>query len=56
MQAVRARAEKMLPSSSNTPAAAALEALTAMTLPALSPQNVLWNKMFLEQKTVKAYG
>jgi hypothetical protein len=37
---VRARAEKMLPSSSNTPSAPALEALTAMTLPALSPQNV----------------
>jgi hypothetical protein len=30
--------------------------IDCLTLPALSPQKVLWNKMFLEQKPVKAYG
>jgi len=42
-EAVHARAEKMLPSSSTTPAAAALvisQALAAIKLPARSPQNV----------------
>ena len=42
-QDVRARAEKMLPSSSTTPAAGTVvssEALTTMTLPVRSPRNV----------------